>query len=147
MAGKMITAQAHATIRKAGGETFIFDQVASGRSLKDIAEELGVSRPILSTWCNAPARRESYRQARQAAADALVEEGLAIADSVREASEVPGAKLRADFRRWMAARMNAQSWGDQTGALVSVDLGKLHIEALRAANREDAERRKVIEGE
>ena len=147
MAGKMITKMAHATIRKAGGENYVFDLVASGRSLKDIAEELGVSRPILSTWCNNPARRESYRQARQAAADSLVEEGLAIADSVREPTEVPGAKLRADFRRWMAARMNAESWGDRTGALVNIDLGRLHIEALRAANRKDDERRQVIEDE
>ena len=139
MAGKTITTMAHAAIRKAGGEDFIFDQVASGRSLKDIAAELGISRPILSTWCNAPARRDSYRQARQAAADALVEEGLAIADGVCDPSEVPGAKLRADFRRWMAARMNSESWSEQRGALVNVDLGQMHLDALRQANRREIE--------
>ena len=131
MAGKMITKMAHAAIRKAGGEIFIFDQVASGRSLKDIASDLGISRPILSTWCNNPSRRDAYRQARRAAADALVEEGLAIADGVRDPSEVPGAKLRADFRRWMAARMNADSWGEQRGASIEINLGALHLEALR----------------
>ena len=147
MPGKTITARAHATIRKAGGEPSIFDQVASGRSLKDIAAELGISRPILSAWCNAAIRRESYRQARQAAADALVEEGLAIADGVRDPSEVPGAKLRSDFRRWMAARMNADSWGEPRGASIEINLGALHLEALRNlspvieadADREDAE--------
>ncbi len=145
MAGKMITKMAHATIRKAGGETFIFDQVASGRSLKDIASDLGISRPILSTWCNASIRRDAYRQARRAAADALVEEGLAIADSVREPTEVPGAKLRSDFRRWMAARMNAESWGEGRGPSIEITLGQLHLEALRnrdpvidgSADRED----------
>ena len=137
MAGKSITTMAHDAIRNAGGEKYVFDQVASGRSLKALAIELGVSRPILSTWSNAPARRDSYRQARQAAADALVEEGLAIADSARDASEVPAAKLRSDFRKWMAARMNAESWGEQRGALVNIDIGQLHLDALRAANRTD----------
>jgi len=131
MPGKTITARAHATIRKAGGELFIFDAVSSGRSLKAIAAALGVSRPVLSAWCNAAVRRESYRQARQAAADALVEEGLAIADGVRDPSEVPGAKLRSDFRKWMAARMNADSWGEQRGASIEINLGALHLEALR----------------
>ena len=131
MPGKTITARAHATIRKAGGELFIFDAVSSGRSLKAIAAELGVSRPVLSAWCNAAIRRESYRQARQAAADALVEEGLAIADGVRDPSEVPGAKLRSDFRKWMAARMNAESWGEPRGASIEINLGALHLEALR----------------
>ncbi len=137
MAAKPITRAAHAKIKTAGGEAWVFSQVAEGRTLKALAEELGISRPILSAWCNALPRRDAYTHARRAAADALVEEGLAIADSARDPSEVPAAKLQADFRRWMAGKIDRESWGEQQGALVNIDLGQMHLEALRAASRKE----------
>ena len=139
MAAKPITRAAHATIRKAGGEAFVFAQVAEGKTLKSIAEELGITRPILSAWCNAAPRKDAYIHARRAAADTLVEQGLEIADSARDPTEVPAAKLQADYRRWMAGKIDRESWGDQHGALVNIDLGQLHLEALRAANRRNRE--------
>jgi len=69
-----------------------------------------------------------------------VEEALAIAERARDLSEVPVAKLRYDFRRWMVARMNAEPWGAERGAQVNIDLGKPHLEALRQANRRETER-------
>lgn len=137
MAAKPITRAAHAKIRTAGGEAWVFSQVADGRTLKALAEELGISRPMLSAWCNAAPRRDAYTHAKRAAADALVEEGLAITDRVSDPSEVPAAKLQADFRRWMAGKINREAWGDQHGALVNVDLGQLHLEALRQFNAEE----------
>lgn len=130
MAGKRITREAHATIEKAGGEEFILVQVAGGRTLKDLAQELGISRPILSAWCNAEPRRDAYRSARRAAANALVEEGLEIADQVKDPSQVPAAKLKSDYRRWMASRMNPDNWGEARTPMISISAENLHIEAL-----------------
>ena len=135
MAAKPITRAAHAKIRSVGGEAFIFAEVLSGRTLKDIAESLGISRPILSAWCNAPTRRDAYVRARREAAGSLVEEGLAIADSARDPADVPSAKLRSDFRKWMAARMNSDAWGEQRGAAVTVEITALHLDALRQSGR------------
>ena len=132
MASKPLTRQAHAKIAAAGGEAFILSEVSSGRTLKDIAEELGITRPILSAWCNAPARKDAYSHARREAASALIEEGLNIADSVSDPSEVPAAKLRSDFRRWMASRLNPDSWGEQQRAPnVAIQINGLHLESLR----------------
>jgi hypothetical protein len=148
MASRPITRAAHAKIKAAGGEAFIFAQVADGRTLKDIAEELGVSRQILSTWANAPARRDALARARREAASALVDEALAITDSVEaETAAIQKAKLQSDLRRWIAGRLSREDWGEQQGALLNIDLGQMHLEALRAANRENAERRRVIEDE
>jgi hypothetical protein len=132
MAAKPITRAAHAKIREAGGEMFILTEVSSGHTLKDIAESLGISRPILSAWCNAPARRDAYTRARREAAGSLVEQGLSIVDAVTDPSEVPAAKLQSDFRKWMAARLSSEEWGEQRGPMVEINLGAHHLDALRS---------------
>ena len=141
MAGQPLIRAVNARIHKAGGEEYVFTRVAEGKTLKEIAEEIGVSRQQLSTWCNHRQRRDALARARREAATALVEEGLTIADGVQDPTEVPVAKLRADYRRWMAGKLNREAWGDQQGPLVNINLGDLHLEALKAANRP------AIEGE
>ena len=141
MAAKPITRAAHAKIKSAGGEGFILAEVSSGRTLKDIAEALGISRPILSAWCNAPARRDGYTRARREAASALAEQGLGIVDAVSDPSDVPAAKLKSDYRRWMASRLGADEWGEARGATIAIQVNTLHLDALRQGGRviEDGE--------
>ena len=136
MASRPLTRAAHAKIKAAGGEAWVFAQVAEGKSLKALAAELGISRQILSTWANKGPRRDMLSHARREAATALVDEALALTDAVEpETAAIQKAKLQSDLRRWIAGRLSREDWGDQQGALVNIDLGKLHIEALRAANR------------
>ncbi|WP_028491436.1 hypothetical protein [Thioalkalivibrio sp. ALE19] len=135
MAAKPITRAAHATIRKAGGEAYVFGQVAEGRTLKAIAEDLGISRQILSTWCNRPQRRDALTRARQEAAGALMDEALAITDNAEEdATALQKVKQQADLRKWLAGRLSPQQWGD-TGPGVQVNIGQLHLDALRQVGR------------
>ena len=142
MAAKPITRAAHAKIRQAGGAAYVFGQVAEGRTLKDVAEELGISRQILSTWCNRPERKDALARARQEAAGALMDEALAITDSAEEdAIALQKVRQQADLRKWLAARLSPQHWGD-FGPGVQVNIGQLHLDALRRMN-EGA----VIDGE
>jgi hypothetical protein len=136
MASRPLTRAAHAKIKAAGGEAWVFAQVAEGKTLKALAAELGISRQVLSTWANKGPRRDMLSHARREAATALVDEALALTDAVEpETAAIQKAKLQSDLRRWIAGRLSREDWGDQQGALVNIDLGKLHIEALRAANR------------
>lgn len=135
MAARPITRAAHAKIRKAGGEAWVFEEVAGGRTLKDIAQELGISRQILSTWCNRPERRDALSRARQEAAGALMDEALAITDSADEDPNVlQKARQQTDLRKWLAARLAPQQWGD-SGPGVQVSIGQLHLDALRQPQR------------
>ncbi|MEX2575434.1 MAG: hypothetical protein WD382_02165 [Halofilum sp. (in: g-proteobacteria)] len=136
MAGQPNKRKALKSITVAGGEDFIFARVAEGTTLKALAEELGVSRQFLSTWCNADARRDTYARARREAALSHAEDGLQIVDQATpETAQV--AKLQADFRRWMAARMDPPAWGEGKAAQVNIDLRQLHLEAVKEISRQD----------
>ena len=132
MAGKKITTMAHKLIEKAGGEGYVMEQVASGRTLQSIADEVGVSRPILSMWANAAPRKDALAHAKRLAASALAEQGLSIVDSVDDPADVPAAKLKSDYRRWMASRLSSEDWGEQrSGTTGAIQINGLHLDALR----------------
>jgi hypothetical protein len=131
MASKPITAMAHKLIQKCGGEPYVMEQVASGRTLQSIADEIGVSRPILSMWANAAPRKDALAHAKRLAASALAEQGLSIVDAASDPTDVPAAKLQSDYRRWMASRLSSEEWGEQRGPMVEINLGAHHLDALR----------------
>jgi hypothetical protein len=137
VASKPLTKLAHRLIEKSGGESYVMEQVASGRTLQSIADEIGVSRPILSMWANAAPRKDALAHAKRLAASALAEQGLGIVDAVSDPAEVPAAKLRSDFRKWMASRLSSEEWGDQRGPTVAIQLNALHLDALRQGGRSE----------
>jgi len=53
------------------------------------------------------------------------------------------AKSRAEYRRWLAGRLNAEAYGEDKQALLNVNLnvGDLHLDALRRVGHMDADRR------
>jgi hypothetical protein len=132
MSGKKITAMAHKLIEKSGGESYVMEQVASGRTLQSIADEIGVSRPLLSMWANAAPRKDALAYAKRQAASALAEQGLSIVDAASDPTDVPAAKLQSDYRRWMASRLSSEDWGEQRSPSVVV-VNALHLGALRQA--------------
>lgn len=140
MASKPLTKLAHRLIEKCGGEPYVMEQVSSGRTLQSIADEIGVSRPILSMWANAAPRKDALTHAKRLSASALAEQGLEIVDAAVEPSEVPGAKLRSDYRRWMASRLSSEEWGESRGPTIAIQVNALHLDALRQGGR-------VIEGD
>lgn len=102
---------------------YICRQIWSGRFLGAICNDPGMpDRYTVYTWTAAhPEFRQAYALARQALADAMAEEAVAISDDASDdfkgdapnPASVARAKLRVDVRRWVAARMNPKSWGQQ----------------------------------
>lgn len=131
MAGTPIRRQLAARVADAGGVEVIADRVASGETLAAIAEELGFRRELLVRWIYADEDRAALlRAARAQAADALVEQSLQIADTASPA-EAQLARLRVDTRQWIASRWNRSAYGAQDKAAVEINIGSLHLDALR----------------
>ena len=143
MAGKALTRQMEQTIETAGGAPWLLERVAEGKTLIALAAELGVSRQIISGLLNSNEHVESLRKARQQAASVFAEESIQIADaSTPESVQVD--RLRVETRRWTASKWDASIFGEQKGAHVSIDIGQLHIDALRQANLMEKQAKQAI---
>jgi hypothetical protein len=106
----------------------ICDRLSEGESLRAICRDEVM--PATSTVCKwlteQPAFSEQYARAREAQADSLADEILAIADdglndtyrdeggNVRTDTDVIArSKLRVDARKWLASKMAPKKYGDK----------------------------------
>lgn len=99
-----------------------------------LAEFIECSRPMLSFWINqTEERRTAVINARKLKAEKLAEEALEIADQVDETSNsgVNKARLQVDTRKWMAGKLDPENYGDTAKTQVNVNLGDLHLQALK----------------
>ena len=85
----------------------IVSRVAEGESLKLIASTVGMPYSVLWAYLQSDGRMEKYRQAKEAAAEALADEVLLVADT----SEV--VRDRVDARKWLASKWARQTYGDK----------------------------------
>ena len=131
MAGTPKQRAAYAWIDQNGGEDFIFERVASGEPLTQIAKSIGLSRAVLSRWCNYEVRRERYHHAKQESAGALIDQGTEILDNAPwQAAQL--AKARAEWRKWQAGIHN-EKYRDKAQGGATVNIENLHIGALQQA--------------
>lgn len=132
--------------------------LAEGESLRSICQQPGM--PHIATvmrWLSDPEKRdfcEQYARAREAQAETLAEELLAIADEAEyepiqdpntgqtlavafDKTAVARNKLRVETRKWLAARMSPKKYGDKLAVGGAADL-----DPIQMAGREmtDAER-------
>lgn len=120
------------------GEEAIFARVAAAQTMTSISQELGCDRVTLWKWIrNGGAdRMAAYRAAQVQAADIFAEEAVTILDEAvkcENSHQATIAKARSDSRKWLAERFNREVFGDkQAGVQINVDLGGLHLDALRA---------------
>lgn len=127
----------------------IWEILEAGKPVYKAAAHIGVTAAALTEWLEHGGRVERFRRARETASHKLVEDALTIADaglSVEAAACTPGAdnqnipdaardKLRVATRHWTAARWNRADYGESKAPLVEINLGTLHIDALRRAQR------------
>ena len=134
MAGRPKRAALVKAINTAGGEDAIIDRITAGETIAAIADSLGASRPMLSTFLNrSPDAKERLTRARETSAHALVEEALAIADSATHDDD-RAKRLQVQMRQWLAGKFNRAAYGDAPAPAVQVNLGQLHLDSLRRVN-------------
>jgi hypothetical protein len=141
---------------KPGGEEWVMDQLADGRTVRSIAEELGVSRRYLYMWRDRQGHRERLKPMWEAAvrlsAEADLEASIADFDRldrviytgedgqeerrVPQASEVQLATGRAKFRQWLAGRKDPEKYGEEKGGVnVNLNIGDLHVQAVESVKQ------------
>lgn len=116
--------------------------VASGKTLLALADEIGeaigqdVMREALSRYLHTtfgPEANVRLEAARRHGAHGLAERALVIVDEKQDSREgVARAKNRSDMRLRIAGYWNRAEYGEQRQAGVTINVGNLHIDALRA---------------
>lgn len=135
-----LTLQRDAAIERIGADA-VYGMVASGRSLREIAETLGLpsdhkSRWAISQWITRDTER--YDEARAASVDALAERAGEVYGETRpvDSADAKWRNDRSGYFRWLA-EIRAIGFGDRNGVTVKVDIGQLHLDALRSAGRQE----------
>lgn len=114
-----------------GGEAMVFDHISQGKTVDSVIKALGVSIGGFYKWIDRDAKRgELLMRARARGGQSLAEQTLEIADSASP-QEAQVAKLRVDTRRWLASKMDPDTYGDKQPPLVNIDLGSMALDALR----------------
>lgn len=138
MAGQPMRRALEKKIDELGGIEFVSAHIAQGMTIGRLAEFIECSRPMLSFWINqTEERKEAVLRAKKFKAEKLAEEALEIADQADEASNggVNKARLQVDVRKWMAAKLDPDEYGDKQGPQVNISIGDLHLQALKHANK------------
>jgi hypothetical protein len=125
---------------KASGLDYVVSWIESGKTIAELAssgaKEMGesCSRSWLSGVLNRrPEDKARIAAARAEAAHALIEDAMNIADEPAESTvDVQRNRLRAETRTKIASWWNREAYGDKAAVAVSLDLGQLHLDALRA---------------
>lgn len=98
--------------------------LAEGKSLRTIclADDMPDKSTVFDWLRKYPGFADHYAHAKEASADALMEEIVDIADSAEEAivgddksdgARVQAIKLRVDARKWAASKLKPKKYGDK----------------------------------
>jgi len=139
MPGKKFTRGAAKRL-DAYGEKKIFDLYLKYRDvkkmLKNLPPEVGsMSNGPFYEWLKADTtqgRWNRWQNMKQVIASDLVEEGLTIVDEADDGS-VPAARLRSEYRRWIAERYDRAAYGKPDAHTVNVvSIGDDFLAGLKA---------------
>ena len=122
---------------------YVAARLADGGSLRALADSLAVDvgftvhaerieRYLVKTFGQGE-YDTAITRARTRGAHRLAEDAICIVDEPADTQvEVSRAASRARTRQWQAERQNRAELGNQSGPSVSITIGSLHLEALRA---------------
>lgn len=140
MAGKALKKRILTDVAANGGADWLFDQIASGVTVAEIARQYGCTRSYVSRALHTvPEYKAALEGAREEAADALVEQGLEMVDALdgdSSANEISATREKVNFRKFMAGSMNQNKYGTRPQNNVTISIGDMHLDALRKINTE-----------
>jgi|TARA_R110000744_G_scaffold258149_4_gene373530 hypothetical protein len=139
LAGKKLTKSAGKRL-DAYGEEKVFELYLKYRDVRTLLRNLPPRVGTMSTgpfyeWLKADitqGRWNRWQDVKQIIASDLVEEGLRIVDGADDGT-VPAARLRSEYRRWIAERYDRASYGrpDST-TVIGVSIGDDFLAGLKA---------------
>lgn len=93
----------------------ILVRIADGESLRKICLDKGMpTKTTVFRWlAEDEGFRDQYARAREAQADALFDDVLAIADETTDPEQVQIARMRIDARKWMAGKLRPKKYGEK----------------------------------
>ena len=142
MAGRKLRKTILADIAKRGGAEFLHEEIASGKTITQLATEYGCSRQYFSTSINeVPEYAGVLNQARGEAADALVEQGLEMVDKLSgesSAADIASTREKVQWRKFMAGSYNQARYGNRPQTNVTISVSDMHLDALRKVNSDIA---------
>ncbi len=140
MAGKALRKRILTDISNSGGADWLYDQIASGVTVAEIARQYGCTRSYVSRALHTiPEYKAALEGAREEAADALVEQGLEMVDELSgdsSSNEIAATREKVNFRKFMAGSMNQNKYGTRPQNSVTISIGDMHLDALRKVNSE-----------
>lgn len=120
---------------EAADEDEIMGLIADGQTIGSLGKRYGVSRRTFYNWINAGGkeRRAKIEAAKKEAAESHVDKAEEILLAADPAT-IQVAKEQANHFRWKATKLDRDTWGEKPANLnVSLDIGSLHLDALRQA--------------
>jgi hypothetical protein len=130
-------------IEKIGGDDVIFDQIAEGLPMREIAAPFGFSRQMIYAWIHSPTvgggpdRERRWEEAKAIAAHSLIERAGEILDEADPANSAEASiiQARSNHRKWLASVYNRKAYGEDTPGKIDLNLniGSLHLDALRVS--------------
>ena len=140
MAGKALKKRILTDVANNGGADWLYDQIASGVTVAEIARQYGCTRSYVSRALHTvPEYKAALEGAREEAADALVEQGLEMVDELSgdsSSNEIAATREKVNFRKFMAGSMNQNKYGTRPQNNVTISIGDMHLDALRKVNSE-----------
>ena len=142
MAGKALKKKILTEIADNGGAEWLYDQIASGITVAELARQYSCTRSYVSRAINSiPEYKTAMEGAREEAADALVEQGLEMVDGLSALStsnEIAATREKVNFRKFMAGSLNQNKYGTRPQSNVTISIGDMHLDALRKVNSQMA---------
>jgi len=142
MAGKALKKRILTDVAANGGADWLYDQIASGVTVAEMARQYGCTRSYVSRAINSiPEYKVALEGAREEAADALVEQGLEMVDELSgdsSSNEIAATREKVNFRKFMAGSMNQNKYGTRPQSNVTISIGDMHLDALRKVNSQMA---------
>ncbi len=142
MAGKALKKRILTDVADNGGADWLYDQIASGVAVAEMARHYDCSRSYISRALNSiPEYKAALENARVEAADALVDQGLEMVDKLGAESttnEISATREKVNYRKFMAGSFNQARYGTRPQTNVTLSIGDMHLSALKKVSGEMA---------
>ncbi len=131
-------------LEQLGGLDWVLERISDGDTMIEVSETLTrhamtpITRSMVDRWVNAqPEGATRIAGAREASALALVERAsVMVHRELGDKDDVPVARLRMEEMHKRAGWFDRQFSQHRGGAEVTINIGTVHLDALRTRSRE-----------